>query len=297
MPRREPPMFFFCIGAAKCGTSWLYDYLRTHPECLLRGHKELHYFDAIEQMRLKDAIARMERSVASAEARLSLLQPAQRAAEVAKILDLRDYLRVLQTCHMDKNAYFRYMMTGLHTQRLVADITPDYANLSVDMLGKMVGVANETRFLYVMRDPVARLWSHVRMEAKRALPKGADIHVEARAILGQVLADQERVISSHSNYAGVLSRIEAAIPPERRLVMFYEDLMTPAGIRTLCRFLGIKPVKADFEKQVLLGTSASMTQEERAAVRRLMQPNYEAVASRFEVLPATWQKTMAEGFA
>lgn len=297
VPQLEPPLFLFCIGAAKCGTTWLYDYLRGHPECLLRGHKELHYFDTIEDMRLGKAIERLTKLIDRNEARLSTLKPAERAKAAADLLDVRDFQRVLQTCHLDKNAYFRYMMTGLRGHRLVADITPDYANVSKDMLRKMVGVADKTRFVYLMRDPVARVWSHVRMDAKTALPKGADYEARAHEVLARAIAGEEKVITSHSNYARVLEKMEASIPAERRLAMFYEDLMTPAGLRTLCGFLGIRPVKADFERQVHVGRSATMTDDERAALRRMLQPQYEAVASRFPVLPKAWQKTMAEGFA
>jgi hypothetical protein len=290
-------MFLFCIGAAKCGTTWLYDYLRGHPECFLRGHKELHYFDTIERLRMKRAIERLSNQIAINEAKLPQLKPAERAKATSDLLDIRDFQRVLQTCHLDKNAYFRYMMTGLRDERLVADITPDYANVSRDMLGKMVGVANETRFVYLMRDPVARFWSHVRMDAKNGLPKGADYLAHAREMLARAVEGEEKAITAHSNYARVLSNMEAVIPEERRLVMFYEDLMTPAGLRTLCGFLGIRPIKADFERQVHAGRSAEMADDERAAVRRMLRPQYEAVASRFPVLPKAWQATMAEGFA
>jgi hypothetical protein len=91
--------------------------------------------------------------------------------------------------------------------------------------------------------------------------------------------------------------MEMAIPKDRQLVMFFEDLLTPGGVRALSRFLGIKPMKADFNLRLNEGHSAEMTDGERAAVRRLLQPQYEAVARRFPTLPKAWQKTMAEGFA
>ena len=41
---------FFCIGAQKGGTRWLYDQLQLHPDFWMPPVKELHYFD-----RLRDA--------------------------------------------------------------------------------------------------------------------------------------------------------------------------------------------------------------------------------------------------
>ena len=47
----DQPTLLFCVGATKAGTSWLFDYLKHHPECHLRSVKELQYFYAHEQNR------------------------------------------------------------------------------------------------------------------------------------------------------------------------------------------------------------------------------------------------------
>lgn len=38
---------FLCIGAPKCGTTWLYDCLKQHPDVFLPDTKELHFFNRI----------------------------------------------------------------------------------------------------------------------------------------------------------------------------------------------------------------------------------------------------------
>lgn len=297
--RSGPPMFVFGIGAAKSGTTWLYRYLRAHRDCHLRGHKELNYFDAVDKGELRLQIERLAAEIRDLEVRLPAMPPDQRKQRFNDMLDMRDFHRVLLTCHADKNAYFRYLMGGLGQQRLVADITPNYAGLSAEMLGKMVGVANETRFIYLMRDPVARFWSNVRMDAavKAQAGSGAALETLARAELDRALTDPQSAILAHSNYAAVLDKMEAVIPGDRRLAMFYEDLLTQDGVQKLCRFLGIKPMKVDFDRRANEGKAIDMTPEDRAAVRRLLRPQYEAVARRFPALPKAWANTMAEGFA
>lgn len=290
-------MFVFGIGAAKAGTTWLYRYLRAHRECHLRGHKELNYFDAIDKSMVRFQAERLAAEIRDLQARLPEMAPEKQKQRFNDMLDMRDFHQVLMTCHADKNAYFRYMMGGLGQQRLVADITPNYASLSTDMLSKMVGVANETRFIYLMRDPVDRFWSNVRMQATAKVPVGSDIAEAAKVELADILSGQKSPIIQHSDYAEVLEKLDIAIPKDRRLAMFYEDLLTQDGIRRLCKFLGIKPVMVDFSLRANEGQSVKMTEDERAAVRRFLRPQYEAVASRFPVLPKAWQKTMAEGFA
>ena len=295
--RSGPPMFVFGIGAGKAGTTWLYRYLRAHRECHLRGHKELNYFDAIDKSEVRLQVELLAAEIRELEARLPGMVPEKRKQRFSDMLDMRDFHRVLLTCHADRNAYFRYMMGGLGQQRLVADITPNYASLSAEMLAKMVGVAQETRFIYLMRDPVARFWSNVCMVASMKAPAGSDLEAVAKAELARALSDQTSPIVAHSGYAQVLQKMEMAIPEDRRLVLFYEDLLTSDGVQRLCKFLGIKSMKVDFDLRANEGFSAEMTEDERAAVRRLLQPQYEAMASRFPVLPTAWPKTMAEGFA
>jgi hypothetical protein len=57
-------MFVFGIGSAKSGTTWLYRYLRSHRECHLRGHKELHYFDAIDKSEVRFQAERLAAEIA-----------------------------------------------------------------------------------------------------------------------------------------------------------------------------------------------------------------------------------------
>src|ERR1700676_4637332 len=40
---------FFCIGAQKAGTGWLYEQLRAHPDFWMPPVKELHYFDRLPE--------------------------------------------------------------------------------------------------------------------------------------------------------------------------------------------------------------------------------------------------------
>ena len=80
------------------------------------------------------------------------------------------------------------------------------------------------------------------------------------------------------------------------MIMFYEDLMTPTGLKSLCKVLGIKPISGNFQDRANEGKSIKMTAEERAGMRRMLRPQYEAAAARFPVLPEAWRKTMAEGF-
>lgn len=288
-PKRVPPTFLFGLGAAKSGTTWLYEYLRAHPECHVRGFKELHYFDAIEAGRVPYVIERLKDQIARGTARLAAATARDRAKIAADLFDLRDFLHVLQTWHQDKNAYLRYMMTGLGNRKLVADVTPNYALLSPRMLAAMAACAPQTRFLYVVRDPVDRLWSQVRMEARRDLPEGRAFEDHAHEVLARRLSGEDPRGLDDADYARTFAAMEAGVAADRRMVMFYEDLMSVAGLKRLCAFLGIRHVRADFEKVVYKGDEARLTAEEYAKARSLLAPQYAAVAERLGPLPESWR--------
>ena len=182
----------------------------------------------------------------------------------------------------------------------MGDITPNAALIPAKVLAEMAAMTKETRFVYLMRDPVDRLWSHVRMDVRGKLKEGEDYLEKSRAHLADLLegrAEEKESAYRFSDYQAVIEKLREAVPAEKTLVMFQEDLMTPAGVKRLCSFLGIKYVAGDFGKEVNAGRPVDLPEEDRAAMRRALRPQYEFVAQNFPNLPESWQRTMSEGFA
>lgn len=283
------------VGATKSGTTWLYNHLRAHPDCHLRAIKELHYFDTLEnggfghQLRVQRALkARIADRAATAKS-AGLARAAQRAADVA------EWIAVLSRRAEDLPAYLAYLSGGARGgRRLVADITPAYALLPVTRLRAMAGMAADVRFLYLMRDPVDRLWSHVRMLAERAGAAADRLEAAARDLLDAILAGRPSGAVDRSDYAGAIGRLRAAVAPERLMVMFHDDMTTAQGLDRLCAFLGIRPGPADFDRHVFAGSPARMTAEQARRARLFLAPQYDFVAREMGALPASWQRT-AEG--
>ncbi len=276
----------FCVGATKAGTSWLYRYLADHPDCHLRTVKELHFFDAIEKGRVRQEIEGLKRAIAAMEARV-LAEPGQnldyRAAHIA---DRRDLIKTLRS--KDTGAYLDYLSDGARQNAVLADITPAYALLPVERLRDMAALSDKARFLYILRDPVDRLWSHVRMMAKRRAPDGRAQAADAATILKQTLQGQERAIEIRGDYVGALDRLDAALPADRWKVVFYEDLFTGNALAEICDFLGIAAHPGDLGKRAHMGQPLAMAEAQRAAARSWLRPQYDGVAQRFGRLPDAW---------
>lgn len=285
------PTLLFCVGATKAGTSWLRDYLAAHPECYLRGARELHYFDCHDlgatwaRAEVKKRIARLEQAMATAGTEQALVG----AGELA---DLRALLALLQK-PVDEAAYVAYLTEERGGARLVADVTPGYSLLSAERLGQMAGLLPDVRFLYILRDPIERLWSHVRMMARRR-GEGTVGKVRAARILHGVIAGRETAIAVRSDYRGGLERLREAVEPGRLMVAFYEELFTHPGIGALCGFLGIAERPADLGRRVHQGMALAMEPSQLQAARDWLRPQYDYVERTMGRLPQAWQWALTE---
>lgn len=296
MRMRGEQVVMICAGATKAGTSWLYEHLFRHPDCHFRTIKELHYFDTVESGRFGLRLRAHRDELAAVEARLPGLTGDRHAHALRRINDLRDWIAVLSSKTEDRAAYAAYMAEGANG-RVVGDVTPAYATLAADTLRRIADLGANLRFVYLMRDPVARLWSHVRMLARRETPEGGDFTAVTRARMAGVLAGEDPGLVARGDYRGTVEKLTSVMAPSRLMAIFTEDMMTRPGLSRLCEFLGIRVTEAPFARRVHEGAPLEMTAQERAGARRLLRDQYEYAATRFPALPDAWRKTMSEGFA
>lgn len=287
------------VGATKAGTSWLYRALHTHPDCALKAVKELHYWDTF------DAETR-GRQVAALQARLSGYQ-AQRADAVAaergwqvanmdrRIADLDALLTVLAADRTGDAAYLRYLAPGA---ALVADMTPGYSVLDTATFARMAATAPRALFVFLIRDPFARLWSHVRMQAERQRQPHETFDEKANNILWRILhRGQETHVLARGDYPNTVDRLRAAVPGDRLRIEYCERMFTPDGFAELCRWLGIAPRAADGGDVAHEGPKAQVKPELRAKAVRFLRDHYDWAAREVGPLPQAWQDNLAKGAA
>lgn len=258
--------FLLGLGAQKAGTAWMHRYLESSPECDPGFRKEYHVWDALDLPSGRVVRARIEKQ----------------GGDRARLLT-------------DPDAYFDYF-TGLLQPdgvRLTADITPSYAGLSVDRLSSVRAgfLARGVRpvAVYLMRDPVERVWSAVRMDVRRS-GNTDDGAVEARL---RNIADGDQY-DRRTRYEVAIAAADRAFGDEV-FYGFYERLFAEGTLRALCGFLGIDYVEPDLGRQVNVSPKGDGDLAEdtvRGLVARFA-PVYEAVGARFpEVdLPALWPST------
>jgi hypothetical protein len=273
------PTILFGVGATKAGTSWLWDWLRGHPQAHVSGIKELHWFDAVAAGRLDASARDLRRQIAEAEGR---------GAAPARLADLRAWLAVVE--RGDQAGYVDYLTQGAGDARLVADVTPAYALLPEGTLRHMGALTPDVRFLYVLRDPVDRLWSHVRMIARRRTREGDVTPERCRRILMRTLRGEEPEIAVRSDYAGALARLTAAVAPARLMLQVFEEMFAQGAMDRIAAFLGLAPHPAQVAVRVHAGVDMAMPAPARARARDWLAPQYDHAARVLGRIPPSWDR-------
>ncbi|RVT83946.1 sulfotransferase [Rhodobacteraceae bacterium CCMM004] len=275
------------VGATKAGSSWLHRFLSDHPECHFRGIKEVHYFDAVAFDAYDAQIKQLAQTSGRLLARLAE-QPGKHENLNRQLADAAELEALFAQKRPDDAGYLAYLDRGRGDRPVIGDITPAYCLLPEPRMRAMAAIVPDVRVIYVLRDPVARLWSHVRMMAGRRAEAPDEVPDRAHRILRRTLNGKERQIAIRSDYAGALRRLRAAVPADKLLVLFYEEMFTEDGAARICHHLGIARRSAPVDEKVHEGPRVAAREDEQDAMRAWLAPQYDAVRRDLGRLPDAW---------
>lgn len=291
------PTIVYGLGAAKAGTTWLYRYLHDHPDCALPAVKEAHYWDTFDAGHCATQAKAFRVRLRELRDIKEDAQEADRGWQVAnmdrRINDMKTLLKVLEGDRTGDLAYAAWLVDrGL--VKLVADITPNYATLPESTLARMAKVAPTTKFVFLMRDPLDRLWSHVRMQARRQRQSHEQYAQKSNNILHRMINQgHETHILERGDYPAIIARLRRAVPAARLKIIFTEDMMGQDGLSPLCDFLGISDVKPTSTNRVHEGPAVVMLDKLRPKAQKLLSEQYSWVAENVGPLPQRWQDNQA----
>lgn len=178
---RQGPRMFVLIGAMKCGTTSLYDYVMQHPDAERARQKEPHFFDwrwdKVQEWEATPALAASARALRTHGGVL----PATGAdADFGGDLDadLDGDLGMGRTLAMDAALADKYAHV-FHVEKLVqrvkagdlvvtGEATPSYLLGGALVAERVARVRPDMRLLVIVRDPVERAYSHYQMMRDRS---------------------------------------------------------------------------------------------------------------------------------
>lgn len=273
--------FVLGIGAQKAGTTWLHDYLNSRDDVYMSPIKELHYFDILYRPDLCAPLdRRFRRDLAI---KLHNLKVGERIAERPDIIDLMDRLRM----DYRKDAYLEFFCTRApENAKVVGELTPSYSLIGEGGFRAIRDMFREAgirlKLVYLMRDPVERFYSALRMFEHLNKPFSAE-----RSFF-EYLSRPE--FYERGLYHVTIRNLRASLPSADVFFGFYETLFSDSEIGRLCSFLGIdSSVKGDFTSKRNESPPGSITKDMRTAARDRFAEVYEFCRAEFgNTLPSSW---------
>jgi Sulfotransferase family len=261
---------FLVIGAQRAGTTWLHRVLSQHPQLWLPPVKELHYFDKLETKRT--AFDPKER----------------RRVRLSGLKSMDPWLFRYWFGRRDDAWYGRLFRDARAKGLIAGEITPAYATLGEKVLRRLYNMNHNVKLIFVMRDPVDRVWSAVNNAAK----KGA---ADASTVGAALERARESGASARSAYADTIQRLEAIFPKSQIRYCFFEDLRDRPEALTaeLLAFLGVDPKPA---VPIHLPQAVNVAAGSKAAplafateMARDYLPMVERLCQRFQGPPQAWR--------
>src|SRR6188472_314409 len=204
---------FLCVGVHKGGTTWLYQQLDSHPDFWMPPLKELHYFDQLSRVqRPSSPRCRDERD--------------RRFLESINSLSAKPYIDF---------EHYRELFEP-KGPLLSGDISPNYSTLSNKIIRQIVGYFPKLKVIFLARDPVERVWSHLSMEVHYHQIESFDV-TDIDEVNRNLL---RRGLLLRSYPSAVVARWKHHVHPDRFRIYFFDDLQrNPAELRhSILDFLG-----------------------------------------------------------
>ncbi len=233
---------FIVIGAQKGGTTWLHVQLNDHPDVWLPPTKEIHYFDRTYPQ-LPGFVTQFDSPV------LAYWTRAWRTKTLRRVVNRRgDYRWLARFMGMVRTDGWYVSLFPSTNGKVTGETTPEYALLPQERVAKVHALLPHTKLIYILRNPIERIWSQAAMHFKTKAMKLDDIsdpelyaYLNAEASL------------AHSMYMRNLATWRQFYSDDQIFVAFNEEIRNEpeALLRRVFAFLGLAPEGYIFEQAAL----------------------------------------------
>jgi hypothetical protein len=200
---------------------------------------------------------------------------------------------------LDLEWYQSHFLAG--SDRVKGEASPSYALIPVDRIEHIRHLMPHVKLVFIMRDPIARAWSH----AKHTYRFGEANFASGAAEFDSILDSRWRENFTHEwllangDYLGQLRRWLSVFPREQFYIGFFESLIQCPQmlLRELFAFLGVVPdidlASFPVSTKILPGLAGGLSPRLHSDLRRLLGDRTRELASFLEArfglaMPAEW---------
>lgn len=246
---------FLCIGAQKAGTTWLDANLRRHPGIWMPWIKELQYFNDVHIAAHRGWTARHrfmhgERAAERERRRAGVAGPDPHVMERIGAI----------ASGVVSDAWYGAIFAHAASGQVCGEVTPEYSLLPNVGIAHVLQLNPRMKILFLMRDPVERCWSHLRMLGRGQV----NFDYLAAAASPDVLA--------RADYQKIIRDWTSAFGEEQVLTAWIEDIAREPEpfLRRLVGFLGLDwhpRVGARAGEAVFVGAQLGMPEDVRGRLK------------------------------
>lgn len=244
--------FLFCLGVTEGGTNWVHRVLSQHTQFAFVPRKEIHYHlrqyggvdrlsdfarmrhfvESVQHFKLHagdDSLGILERS---SEAAYGMPWDTQALKAWAKNgpCDKR-YKRLMRIINWYKpylqgpvnDAWYRSLFDKVPPNQWPSDFSTTGLMCGAEAIAHMSKLAEDTRAMVLLRDPIERLWSHVILHAE-IVGEVDQLRRWDAVRIRQYVADFDMAAGSY--YAEGIEAMVQYFAPEKRHIVNFEDLET-----------------------------------------------------------------------
>ncbi len=260
------------IGAQKAGTTWLSQILAQHPEVWTPPLKEIQYFNYHHIPE--------HRSWLPWHFKRGKLNIEKRYAARGEVMpeEVGTYLDGITAEPMFTEDWYQQVFAPAPAGTQPMEITPEYSTLSSEGVDEVARFLPDARFIYIIRHPVDRAISQMKMNITRAGRKPVTVDDWLREAEDPVLLDR-------GDYMTYVPRWDAHFDHERLLYLPFGAIKhNPEGFMELVEeFLGLGTYHYSGLRSKVFAANAklSVPDEARAALRAKLEPQFAYLDERF----------------
>ena len=224
IPKNKLPNFFI-VGAAKSGTTSLYEYMKMNPEIYMAPIKETHHFSTdIDNTKFRSNYARSLNKDLS-----QFLQS-----------DMKD--GIFHAFVKDRSHYDQ-LFKNVNGEKAIGEVTNSYL-YSKEAAKNIITRFPDAKVIMILRNPIDRAFSHYLMDLR--------IGYETEDFMKALKKDMQRnpkgwgvsnLYVEVGMYYEQVKRYKEIIPPEQLRIYIFDDFKKDAGtvVRDMFSFLGVDP--------------------------------------------------------
>lgn len=192
----------------------------------------------------------------------------------------------------DPYIYTQYFKSLIHGDvTLTGDMTPSYSLLEANHFKIITQHVQEAGFtpkvIFLMRDPVERMWSALRMGVTHNQVEDKDEKLNNFAQKFKELSKQPWLYE-RTRYDKTIKALESSFSPDQIFYGFYESLFTEKTMSELSGFLGKSISNYDLEKRFNASVEFNLHEDQRQDVRNELAHVYEFCYAKFPICKNIW---------